>query len=210
MIVPLGVEHVHRVARLHCSCLTGLLSLLGQRAAEAFYAGCTRAESATAFVCLEEGEIQGFVVGSICPGRLKSEVVRQNTLGILSGICLGVLRRPAALRWLVKSFSGPDEGSYDAGAPELTYLAVAEERRGSGIGKQLVEAFTAAMRAAGVPAYALSVDAGNRQAVAFYESLGFLPAGSYREFGLLHRRYRLDLHPAGAAAQGLPELRTRT
>ena len=210
MIVPLAVEHAQRVARLHCSCLTGLLSQLGPGASRAFYAGCARAESATAFVCLEEGEIRGFVLGSVCPGRLKREVVRLNPLGILSGICIGVLRRPAALRWLVKSFRGPDEGSYDAEAPELTYLAVAEERRGSGIGRRLVEAFTAAMGNAGVPVYELSVDADNRPAAVFYERLGFLPAGRYREFGVLHRRYRLDLHPALVAAPALPARRGRS
>ena len=192
MIVPLGPEHVDQVARLHCAALTGLLTELGESAARAFYDGCVRAGSAIGFVYVNEGKVQGFVLGSIRPDTLKRAVVRANPAGTLAGMFLGILRRPAALAWLLKSFKGPDEGSYDPRTPELTYLAVASEGRGSGIGGRLVDAFTRVMRDAGVPAYELSVDDDNERAIAFYEARGFKLIGRYREFGTRHRRYKLQ------------------
>lgn len=190
MIVPLGPEHVRAVAKLHCAALTGLLTELGEAAARAFYEGCVRSGSATGFVYVNDGNVQGFVLGSVRPDKLKWAAVRANPVGTLAGMFLGILRRPAALAWLLKSFRGPDEGSYDPRTPELTYLAVAAECRGSGSGGRLVDAFTRAMREAGVPAFELSVDDDNERATAFYEWRGFRVIGRYREFGTLHRRYR--------------------
>lgn len=202
VIVPLAPAHVKDVARLHCATLTGLLSRLGPCAASAYYTGCARSAAAAGFVFLEAGEVKGFVLGSLGPGDLQREVVRHNPVGVFLGVCAGVLRRPSALRWLARSFRGPDAGSYDATAPELTYLAVGVPWRGTGAGRRLVEAFTSALREAGATACELSVDADNAEAVAFYERLGFRPVGRYREFGVLHLRYRLDLLPPGAGAEG--------
>ena len=191
MIIPLGPEHVSQVARLHCAALTGLLSELGEAAAQAFYSGCVRSGSAAGFVYLRQEEVCGFVLGSIHPDRLKRAVVRKNPAGTLAGMFFGILRRPAALGWLLKSFKGPDEGRYDIREPELTYLAVSPECRSGGIGGSLIDAFTQALRAAGVPACELSVDDNNERAAAMYEGRGFKLIGRYREFGTLHRRYRL-------------------
>jgi ribosomal protein S18 acetylase RimI-like enzyme len=139
-----------------------------------------------------DGRVRGFVLGSARPDLLKSAVARANPTAVVAGTILGVLRRPTALSWLLKSFKGPDEGSYDHQAPELTYVAVAREARGSGVGGKLVDAFTAAMRKAGIPAYELSVDDDNAGAIAFYEGRSFALVGRYREFGVQHRRYRRE------------------
>ena len=193
MIIPLGPEHVGQVARLHCAALTGLLSELGETAARAFYAGCVKTGAASGFVYLRQEEVCGFVLGSVHPDRLRRAVVRSNPAGALCGVLLGILRRPAALGWLLKSFKGPDEGSYDPREPELTYLAVSSGCRAGGIGGSLIDAFTRAIRDAGTPACELSVDDNNERAAALYERRGFKLIGRYREFGTLHRRYRLQL-----------------
>jgi ribosomal protein S18 acetylase RimI-like enzyme len=61
------------------------------------------------------------------------------------------------------------------------------------VGRTLVDAFSERMRTAGAPHYDLSVDDDNEAAIAFYERLHFRITGKYREFGKLHRRYRLSL-----------------
>lgn len=196
MIEPLAKRHVNRVAELHGAALTGLLTALGPAAARAFYVGCCRAGAATGFVYMDAGQVQGFVLGSAHPDSLNAVVLRANPFGVLAGLLAGVLRRPTALRWILKSSGGPDEGSYDRTSPELTYLAVARGARGGGVGRQLVDAFTGAMRKAGAPAYELSVDDDNEGAIAFYERNGFVLLGRYREFGIRHRRYRRATAPA--------------
>jgi ribosomal protein S18 acetylase RimI-like enzyme len=189
----LGEEHVKDVARLHLASLTGLLSALGLPAVTAFYTGCVATGSAVGFVYLEAGAVRGFVLGSAHPDRLKPDALRRNPVGTLAGLCLGIMRRPSSLVWLLKSFRWPDQRDYDRGAAELTYLAVSGESRGAGIGRQLVDAFTDEIRNSGVEAYELSVDEDNEAAILFYQRLGFVLSGRYREFGVMHRRYRLEL-----------------
>ncbi len=188
-IAPMAPEHVRAVAQLHCATLPGLLSELGVSAATAYYDGCMRGRLAAAFVALEDDEVQGFVLGSSQPAALQREVLRANPIGVFRGIAVGILRRPRALLWLVGSRVGPEEGQVDTGMPELTYLAVSPGLRGSGIGRQLVNAFTGAMRREGIGAYELSVDDDNRTAIGFYERLGFRQSAHYREFGAGHVRY---------------------
>ena len=195
IIVPMERRHAKAVARLHCASVKGLLSDLGPRAATAFYAGCATARSARAFVGVEEEAVVGFVLGSVSPASIRQESMRENPVATLSGLGLGIVRRPATLRWLLRSFRGPDEGNYDARVAELTYIAIAPESRSLGLGGRLVEAFSQAMQEAGASAYELSVDDDNRRAIGFYERLGFRQVGLYREFGTLHRRLRLELSP---------------
>jgi ribosomal protein S18 acetylase RimI-like enzyme len=193
MIVPLSREHVSAVARLHCASLSGLVRELGEPAVRAYYGGALGLEHAVTCVCLEGGAVAGFVAGSVHPDRMHSGVLRANPAGVLAGVLTGSLRRPSSLWWLARSLRGPDAVGYDARVPELTYLATDERHRRHGVGRQLVEAFSTALRARGVAAYELSVDEGNHSASAFYEHLGFRQVGRYQEFGAQHVRYRIEL-----------------
>ena len=62
---------------------------------------------------------------------------------------------------------------YDGHRGWLYYLAVDPELQGSGIGRRLVERVEADLRALGCPKLNLQVRADNREAVRFYESLGY-------------------------------------
>jgi len=201
MIAAMTKEHLTGVARLHRDSVPGLLERLGAAATLAYYRGALASGLAVGHVWLHEGAVAGFVFGSAHPDRLKRAVLRANPMGVLVGIVAGVLRRPLSLAWLFESLSGPESGAYDQRVPELTYLATDAERRGQGIGAQLVEAFNASLRGQAVVAYELSVDDDNAAGIGFYEKLGFQLVGRYREFGTQHRRYRIDLvaTPGGRA-----------
>jgi ribosomal protein S18 acetylase RimI-like enzyme len=206
---------VDAVARLHGASLTGLLTALGPRAIRAYYLGAAKAPSTRAFVAMEGGILTGFVLGAARPSDLRREIVAANRGGIFMGLAIGLVLRPKVLPWLLGSRGntsssstvhsssrspamggvtehGADRG-FDPDGPELVYLAVGSNQRGSGAGRSLVEAFSTAMKDAGVRAYELSVDEANVGAIAFYERLGFRETGRYREFGAAHRRYRLEL-----------------
>ena len=199
MIREMTAADAREVAELHHAELTGLLRDLGPRAIDAYYRGAVASGSVIALVDRDGARLRGFVSGSVHPKRVRGAALRAHPFSTLSGLTLGLLRRPAALGALVRSFRGPDEGSYDPHVPELTYIATAPEHRGSGLGRRLVAAFEAALAARGAHAYELSVDVGNAGAIGFYEGLGFVAAGRYREFGTEHVRYRRQVASRGDA-----------
>ena len=57
----------------------------------------------------------------------------------------------------------------------INYLAVAPERRGLGLGRRMMEAAEAALAEIGCPKINLLVRSTNREALGFYERLGFRP-----------------------------------
>lgn len=189
-IVPLRSEHVDGVAALHTATLTGLITELGPPTARVFYGGSAESALALGFVAEENGRVIGFVLGSTSPRALKRDVVSRHPLAAAVAVSAGAITHPRAIGWLMKSAGGPDEGSYDSNAPELTYLGVAAEARGHGVGRQLVNAFTEALRARNVESYELSVDEDNASAISFYQRTGFTEVGRYREFGRVHLRLR--------------------
>jgi ribosomal protein S18 acetylase RimI-like enzyme len=190
VIASLESRHIEDVARLHRASLTGLLSDLGLPAIKAFYAGCLRTDLAVGFVDVEAGALRGFVFGSPHPEKLRPESFRSNRIETLLALGFGVMRRPTLIGSLLSVNRASQREDYDRTAPELIYLAVSKSSRGSGVGAQLVKAFTAEMVKRGVSGYELSVDEDNSAAIAFYEREGFKLIGRYREFGVAHRRYR--------------------
>jgi ribosomal-protein-alanine N-acetyltransferase len=65
---------------------------------------------------------------------------------------------------------------------ELANIAVAEQARGEGIGRQLLTAVLNAARVEGVASMYLEVRESNTAARSLYESLGFAPVGRRRRY----------------------------
>jgi len=88
--------------------------------------------------------------------------------------------------FLVAESNGVIVGSvmagYDGHRGWLNYLAVDPDCRRQGLGKALVDAAEARLRALGCPKINLQVRRGNELAVAFYESIGF-KEDDVRSFG---------------------------
>jgi ribosomal protein S18 acetylase RimI-like enzyme len=192
MVEALNSSHINAVTQLHLRSLTGLLRDLGPGATRAYYDGAERSSSAVGYVYMRENNLLGFVLGSANPSALRREILSNNLFQTLLGTCVGVMRKPSTLRSLVSSFL-PGSEDFDPHTAELIYLAVDGNQRSSGIGKQLVEHFSQKLSELGATAYELSVDAENPNAIKFYRKLGFTELSRYREFGIDHIRYRMEL-----------------
>ncbi|WP_435093634.1 GNAT family N-acetyltransferase [Clavibacter michiganensis] len=72
-----------------------------------------------------------------------------------------------------------DDRGYGFVAPDIPELGMAlvPSARGRGLGRALLVALVAAVRASGAPAVSLSVEDGNDRARALYDSLGFVAVG---------------------------------
>jgi len=80
--------------------------------------------------------------------------------------------------WLLLAVTGTEiVGSvmvgYDGHRGWVNYLAVLPARRRTGIGRALMSAAEAALREAGCPKVNLQIRATNREAIAFYDALGY-------------------------------------
>jgi ribosomal protein S18 acetylase RimI-like enzyme len=188
-LTPIRREHVAAVAALHHQALGGLISLLGPTAIASLYRGYLASPRCTGLVAEIEGVVRGFVLGSVDPDGLRRDALRAN----LTGIAWGVLRRPRLARHVLEDIRGGDANAFDPCTPELTYLAVTGDARGTGVGSDLMRAFDAALRRLGVARYELSVEASNQPALRFYEARGLRRLSSYRRFDTTYYRYALDI-----------------
>ena len=136
MLLPIRREHVRDVAELHHRSLTGLLVRLGPMTIRAFYRGSVESRQHVGFAWVADGGLKGFVSGSTNPIALRGEVLRTRLVRTLFALGFAVLRQPSNLVWLWRAFREPGVGSVAAESPELTYLAVAEGSRGTGLGKR--------------------------------------------------------------------------
>ena len=109
---------------------------------------------------------------------------------------------------LRRRYPARDDASHDAGMirhihepprtpAELTrpypahlHIDLQERARGTGLGRRLVERLLAELRGRGVAGVHLQADAGNANAIGFYEHLGFREVG--REPGGVRMGLRLD------------------
>jgi ribosomal protein S18 acetylase RimI-like enzyme len=84
---------------------------------------------------------------------------------------------PVGAAW-ARLFAEDDRG-YGFVAPDVPELgtALVPAARGRGVGRRMLVALVAAVRASGAPAVSLSVEDGNDRARALYASLGFVPVG---------------------------------
>lgn len=192
-VIPFEEEHIAAVVLLHRRCLPeSLAARFGPGALLAHYQAALASPLSCGFVLKDEA-VRGFVFGSSSPRELRRQLFKHRPVSLGFAIVAGVLRHPSVVAPLVGSLRGPSEGSFDAEAAELTYLAVAPEARRSRAGQRLVEAFGSELARRDVAAYELSVEATNSNAAAFYEALGFRALDGYTEVGMRFLRLRFDL-----------------
>ena len=189
MIGRLKDRHVNAVAALHAANLPGLLTSLGPLSVRAYYTGCARTRTATAFVAECDGQVRGFVIGAARPAHMKRRVFHYNRLAIAAAFILALARRPSMTRRMLRTDPAPEEGTFDATSPELFYIAVDAAARRTGIGRALLRAFAVGMRDNEARSYELNVDAGNQDAIAFFEAEGFRLLGQHQELGTTYHRY---------------------
>ena len=192
MVEALNSAHINEITRLHLRNLTGLLRELGPAATGAYYLGAARSSTAIGFVQVQQDRVVGFILGSANPRKMKREILSHSFFRTLVGVCAGIIRKPRMLRVLLTSLF-TRVGDFDADGAELIYLAVDEDQREMGAGKQLVERFIQKLSDLNVSSCELSVDAENLHAIRFYERLGFTEVGRYSEFGIGRKRYRKEL-----------------
>ncbi len=188
--IPMEVRHTRRVAEIHAAALPGdFLPSLGVGFLNVFYRAALESGAAFGFVRETDGQVVGFVLGSVDTGQLFRRVLLRAALHLGWAALPAVLRRPGLLARVAETFLYPQrEAAAASAAAELVVIAVDSYLRSQGSGQALVRALDEGFLARDVQAYKVTVLQSNLGANRFYQRLGFCPAG---EFSLYGKRWNL-------------------
>ena len=181
-----------QMAVLHHAVMQTLLSDLGLPVVLRYYEIAAADPHVVGFcACSAPGAVLGWAAGSPYPDQINARL-RSPFGWFVHQMIRVVLTRPLVLWQLISSFSSlSGQGEMRPGTIELTYIGVASQERGKGIGEKLVDAFLEASRSRGYGAVALSVEKENLPAIALYEKKGFQIVNTFSEGR--YRRHRMEL-----------------
>jgi ribosomal protein S18 acetylase RimI-like enzyme len=210
MVRPALVEDLEEMVRVHLRAFPGFfLAQAGPRFIREYYRSVLEYTPGIALVAPGGGPgLAGFVSGFADSKRFYA-FYRSRRRRLAAALVPALLRRP----WLVARALGNarriahEEG--EAGAVELSSIAVDPARGGQGVGSGLLRAFLAEAARRGARSAILTTDArGNDPVNAFYQREGFRADRVVRHGRREMVRYRIDLAPADDAAieraRGLP------
>jgi ribosomal protein S18 acetylase RimI-like enzyme len=137
-------------------------------------------------------ELLAYCLGSPSPSTLTARL-RTPLPWFATQILRLAFTRPAVLLQLAQSIlSASEANTLQPGQIELTYIGVAPQARGQGLGKTILTAFVDAARIAGYKSVALSVETDNPAAIGLYTKFGFTITQTFTE-GRYHR-HRMEYY----------------
>ena len=192
----LSVAELHRLAIPR-----GFLSELGDSFLGRLYTQIARARGSCVLVAADEedGCVVGFVSGSVDIKACYRHVLLKGSVALIRGLLPNLFRATVIKRILqtllypVHNGKGDSESErVDEGkcrAAELLSIAVADEARGKGVGRLLVDALEDFFRRHGHPMqYKVVTDAEDHRSNAFYQARGFTFQGAFQHHE--HRMHR--------------------
>lgn len=203
MIAILPLSHfpsasLPALADLHAATMPTLLTELGRDFLLRYYHLAQTDPSVIALCALETSQTSpqapitnsqspiAYALGSPDPAALNARLRQPLTWFALQMLKLA-FSHPGALLQLAQSvLTASEANSLKPGQIELTYIGVAPEARGQGLGKTILAAFVESARAAGYTSVALSVETDNPAALALYTNFGFTITQTFSE-GRYHR-----------------------
>jgi ribosomal protein S18 acetylase RimI-like enzyme len=183
---------LQQLAVLHRSVMHSLLSDLGLPFILRYYR-IARADRDVLGFCARSasGDVLGWAMGSAHPDGINGQL-RSPLAWFLFQMLRLTLTRPIVLWQLISSLASR-QAEMKPGAIELTYIGVAREQEGRGLGKRLLNAFIEASRSRRYRSVVLSVEKDNLPAISLYEKSGFTTVATFREGRYLRHRMELAL-----------------
>jgi ribosomal protein S18 acetylase RimI-like enzyme len=181
-----------QLAQLHHSVMHTLLADLGLPMVLRYYQIARSDNSVVGIGALNPSKkIMGWAMGSPRPDRINS-ALRSPLLWFAVQMLRVLFTRPIIFFQLISSvLSSSAETEMKSDAIELTYIGVAADQRGKGVGRDLLNAFIEMSREAGYRSLILSVEKDNEPAIALYKKAGFKITKTFSEGRF--ERHRMEL-----------------
>lgn len=193
-IRPMQYRDADRVAELHHAAMgNSLWAMLGVNFLAALYRGMVDAPLFIGFVYVEDGEVKGFIAGSLDTSAMYKDVLRRRAMFIAPAALRGLIRRPkVGIKLLETAKYFGVSGADDVQAESLfcSFVPVLRGKRVSGhINKVLFDELYARGRSKVKITTEVDNEGANRQ----LQSWGFENAGTFRFYGKDMVTYVLDL-----------------
>lgn len=170
----LVLDDVPELAKLHIRAFPGFfLSILGEPFLRQFYTGFVGDPTAITVVAVQGDRLHGAVVGTSSPTGFFARLLRRRLLPLILAGASASIRRPQAIRQLLRAARYRGEAGGPADGALLSSICVDPAARGRGVGAGLVHKWCDLAALAAPSAY-LSTDAiDNDAANGFYRGLGW-------------------------------------
>src|SRR5687768_6813102 len=185
-------NHIKRLSLLHYSVMRTLLSDLGLPVVWRYYQIAQTDPKVIGFCAISaSGELLGWAMGSPYPDRITSQLRSPLTWFVFQMLRV-TLTHPIVLWQLISSvFFTSHQIDVRNGEIELTYIGVAADQRGKGVGETLLNAFIETSHSNRYRSVVLSVEKENSSAILFYEKAGFKVIKTFAEGR--YQRHRMEL-----------------
>jgi ribosomal protein S18 acetylase RimI-like enzyme len=187
----LSDDAIERLAVLHQSVMHTLLSDLGLPMVLRYYQ-IAQTDPGVIGLCAssKDGHMLGWTMGSPHPDKINTQL-RSPLTWFIPQILRVMVTRPAVFWQLIASVLSTNQAELKSEAVELTYIGVASDQRGRGLGKILLNAFIEASHSHGYHSVVLSVEKENVPAIQLYEKAGFKIINTFSEGR--YQRHRMEL-----------------
>lgn len=206
MIVSLAPEHIEDVSLVHETILPqSFLARLGPKfLREFYYPGLLASPLGCGFVCIVEGQLAGFTVGTVADRTFFKSLVASDWVTLARVTTLSLLgdhRRLAAILRGVRFILAPPSHYDDGTEAVIVTTAIRPEFRslefvratGMRVAHDLTAAITRFFHQQGASRVKTHIETYNLLAHAFYTSFGFSPDRELLLYGMPHHRYLLEL-----------------
>ncbi|MFZ5479933.1 MAG: hypothetical protein ACOZNI_24425 [Myxococcota bacterium] len=193
-IRPLQYRDADRVAALHHAAMgNSLWAQLGEPFLAALYRGLVDCPAFLGFVYVEDGEVKGFIAGSLDTSAMYRDVLRRRLQFIGPRAALGVLRRPrVGLKLLETARYFGVSGAEDVAAESL-FCSFVPDLRGKRVSGHINKVLFDELRARGAAHVKITTEVDNEGANRQLTSWGFEQRGTFRFYGKEMVTYVLDL-----------------
>lgn len=191
MINTITSKDCSAITKIHMGALAGdFLPSLGIGFLTVFYEGIIGKSGVYGFTAVENGKIQGFVVGTNDSSKFFSLALSSNFLKLSLFLLFQLIKKPSLIKNVLETFLYPNR---DTGPKaELVVIAVRKSYQGKGLGRTLVDALEGAFKKDGIKRYKLTVHV-DKDAVGFYEHLGYSRLSSFRLYGKMWYVYEKNI-----------------
>jgi ribosomal protein S18 acetylase RimI-like enzyme len=182
-ILPFAPSHAQAIALLHRESIrTGFLSRLGPGFLAELYRSIGRSPYSRIFVAVDQDlqKVAGFAACSLDTAAMYRHILLRRGL-LFFFLLLPRVFSPENLRFICETLFYPQKGRKKAPVrngnagpqAELLSIAVADDSRGKGVGRDLLNALESYLRENGVTSYKTVTLSTDRDANAFYKKCGF-------------------------------------